>query len=261
MNWFYSCLMLWGSVCTVAGVPLESPLTLTPPVFLGTSEYFTILSKAGISTVPSSVITGNIGVSPIAATAMTGFSLRMDSSNTFSFSPQVTGKAYASDYSSPTSSVMTTAISDMETAYTDAAGRSVSSPANLNVKSGLVAGTTFEPGVYTWGTDLNIGSDIYITGSNTSVFVFQTAGNIVVGSAANVILVEDEFGEVPTFENIFWQVAGYLDVGTTAHLEGVFLVKTHAAFKTGSSLNGRILGQTHVTLDSATITPTDVQRP
>ena len=45
-----------------------------------------------------------------------------------------------------------------------------------------------------------------------------------------------------------------VDAETTSHLEGLFLVKTHAAFKTGSSLNGRILAQTACTLDTATIT-------
>jgi hypothetical protein len=48
-------------------------------------------------------------------------------------------------------------------------------------------------------------------------------------------------------------VAGFVDAGTTSHLEGIFLVKTKAVFKTGSSLNGRILAQTACTLDTATI--------
>jgi hypothetical protein len=59
---------------------------------------------------------------------------------------------------------------------------------------------------------------------------------------------------VPNPANIVWQVAGYVDAGTSSHLEGVFLVKTRAAFKTGASLNGRILAQTACTLDAATIT-------
>jgi hypothetical protein len=51
-----------------------------------------------------------------------------------------------------------------------------------------------------------------------------------------------------------WQVAGYVDAATTSHLEGIFLVKTKVVFKSGSSLNGRILAQTASNLDSATIT-------
>jgi hypothetical protein len=118
-------------------------LAVAQSVDLGSAEKFAILTKTGISTVPASVILGDIGVSPIAATAMTGFSLIMNPSGTFSASTQVTGKCYAADYASPTPSKMTTAIGDMETAYTDAAGRAISDNANLNVKAGLIAGETF----------------------------------------------------------------------------------------------------------------------
>lgn len=68
-------------------------------------------------------IAGNVAVSPIAATALTGFSLTLDSTGTFSTSSQVTGKLYGASYSAPTPATLTTAVSDMETAYTDAAGR------------------------------------------------------------------------------------------------------------------------------------------
>ena len=61
------------------------------------------------------------------------------------------------------------------------------------------------------------------------------------------MLVKDDDGPDGTFPNpanIVWVMAGYLDIGTTAHFEGICLVKTKAVFKTGSSLNGRILTQT-----------------
>ena len=57
--------------------------------------------------------------------AITGFGLIMDSTNLYSTSSVVVGggKIYAASYTSPTPSKMITAISDMETAFTDAAGR------------------------------------------------------------------------------------------------------------------------------------------
>ena len=94
------------------------------PVSLGKAGSYVILAKTGISTVPASVITGDLGVSPIAATAVTGFSLTADSTNVFSRSPQVTGKVYAANYASPTPSNLTTAVGDMQLAFTEAAGRS-----------------------------------------------------------------------------------------------------------------------------------------
>jgi hypothetical protein len=227
---------------------------------LGSASKFVVLAKSGISTVPPSTVKGNIGVSPISAAAMTGFSLSADPSNVFSTSDQVTGRAYGANYASPTPSDMTTAVLDMETAYTDAAGRSVSSAENLNVKSGLISGVTFKPGVYHWGSDVMFGSDIYIKGSSEDVFIFQATGNIVAGSGARIVLVESGGGGgKPKASNIFWQVAGDVDAGTTAHLEGNFLIKTHAIFKTGSSLHGRVMSQTACTLDSATIVDPSMQ--
>ena len=90
-------------------------------VDLGQSGNFVILAKAGISTVPASVITGNVGLSPAAASFLTGFSLTMDPSNAFSTSTQVTGNVYAADYAAPTPTNLTTSVLDMETAFTDAA--------------------------------------------------------------------------------------------------------------------------------------------
>ena len=89
-------------------------------VNLGSAGSFAILSKSGISTTGTTSIIGDIGVSPIDSTAITGFALTLDSSTQFATSPIVTGKIYAADYSVPTPAKMTTAIGDMQTAYTDA---------------------------------------------------------------------------------------------------------------------------------------------
>ena len=53
------------------------------PVELGDAGDFVILAKSGISTVPGSVVTGDLGLSPAAATYLTGFSLSVDATNTF----------------------------------------------------------------------------------------------------------------------------------------------------------------------------------
>jgi hypothetical protein len=218
-----------------------------PGVDLGTAGDFAILAKTGISTVPASVITGDIGVSPITTAAMTGFSFTFDSSGTFSTSDQVTGKAYAADYISPTPSKMITAVSDMETAYTTTAGR-----ANTNgydLKAGLIGGETLTAGVYTFASDVFISSDIYLDGSDTDIFIIQMTGNLLQAEGTNVILQ----GDVKA-ENIFWQVAGHATFFAGAHMEGILLVKTAVAFVSESSLNGRVLAQTACSLQVATIT-------
>jgi len=200
---------------------LEAVVDGGPPIDLGTAGDFVILTKTGITTVPDSVIVGDIGASPITFESMTGFSMVADSSNTFSTSTQLTGKAYAADYVSPTPSKLTTAISDMATAYTDAASRATSNGATLNVLAGLIAGKTFTPGVYTWGTDVSFGSDIYLSGTAADRFVFQTSGNVVVGAGAKMLLIPSDGanGGAPIAANIVWQIAGYLTVDASAHLE------------------------------------------
>ena len=59
------------------------------------------------------------------------------------------GKIYASNYAPPTPSIMTTAVSDMETAYTDAAGRTL--PDYTEIGAGNIGGMTLAPGLYKWG--------------------------------------------------------------------------------------------------------------
>ena len=116
---------------------------------LRTAGDYVILAESGISTVPPSVITGNVGISPMTATSITGFSLIADATNVFSTSTQVTGKIYAADYALPTPSNLTAAIGDMGLAFTDAAGRA---PDVTELGAGSIGGMTLAPGVYKWGT-------------------------------------------------------------------------------------------------------------
>ena len=121
-------LSLAGSCADDPEAPLdgeasEDQALIGNPVNLRTAGNYVILSQAGISTVPDSDITGDMGVSPISATGITGFSLTLDASNVYSTSPQVTGKVYAADYASPTPAKLTTAIGDMQHEFTDAAVR------------------------------------------------------------------------------------------------------------------------------------------
>jgi len=214
-------------------------------VNLGTAGSYAILAKSGISNVPTSAITGNLGISPAAATYITGLSLTADSTNVFSISPQVTGKVYAADYAVPSPSNLTTAIGDMQLAFTDAAGRA---PKVTELGAGNIGGMTLAPGVYKWGTGLLIPTSVTLTGSATDVWIFQIAQNLTVSGAANVVL---SGGAVPKY--VFWQVAGLANIGTTAHFEGVILSQTSIALATGASINGRLLAQTAVTIGGSTV--------
>jgi len=228
-----------------ASEPIRDTRSTTLPVRLGTAADFVILAKSGISTVPPSAVVGNIGVSPIAATAITGFSLIADATNVFSTARQVTGRVYAADYAPPTPSNMTTAIGDMERAFTDAAGRA---PSVTELGAGNLGGMTLAPGVYKWSTGVVIPTDVILNGSATDVWIFQIAQTLTMSSGKRVALTG---GALP--QNVFWQVSGGVVLGTTAHLKGIVLSKTAIVLATGASIEGRLLAQTAVTLDSSTV--------
>lgn len=79
-------LGLMGPIAALAAGPAA--------INLGSAGNFTILAKTGISTTGSTSIVGNLGLSPAAASYVTGFGLTMDVSNTFSTSALVTQKKY-----------------------------------------------------------------------------------------------------------------------------------------------------------------------
>jgi hypothetical protein len=140
---------------------------------------------------------------------------------------------------------MTTAVGDMELAYTDAAGRA---PDVTELGAGNIGGMNLAPGVYKWGTGLLIPTDVTLTGSATDVWIFQIDGNLTMSSATNIFLAG---GARP--ENVFWQVAGLVDLGTTAHFEGVVLTQTSIRLRTGASINGRLLAQTAVNIERGAV--------
>lgn len=218
------------------------------PVGLGTAGNFAILAKSGISTVTGTQVTGDMGVSPIDSTAITGFSLILDGTTTFSRSTQVTGKIYAADYTDPTPAILTTAVSDMETAYTDAAGRTL--PDYTELGAGNISGMTLTPGLYKWGTSVLIASDVTLAGGPNDVWIFQIAGDLTMAGSKSILLSGGAQAK-----NIFWQVAGgeSVSIGTTAHFEGIILAQAAIKLQTGASINGRLLAQTAVTLQSNTI--------
>jgi hypothetical protein len=213
------------------------------PVNLRTAGSYTILSKAGVTTTGTTKITGNMAVSPIASTAMTGFGLILDPSGQFSKSARVTGKIYAANYAVPTPSKLTTAILDMQTAYNDAAARKY--PNFLNLGSGNIGGKILRPGLYRWSSGVTVPSNVTISGSSTAVWVFQIAGTLNMSSGKQMLLSGGALRK-----NIFWQVAGHSTLGTTSIFQGILLGKTGISMKTGARFNGRALAQTAVTLDA-----------
>jgi len=213
---------------------------------LGLAGSYVILAKSGITNVATSAITGDLGVSPVAASAITGFPLTLDGTGTFATTPQVTGKVYAADYAVPTPANLTTAVNDMQTAYTTAAGRT--NPDHTELGSGNIGGLTLAPGLYKWSNTVTIPSSVTLSGGPNDTWLFQIAGGITQSSATSVILTGGALAQ-----NVLWQVFGAVDIGTTAHMEGRILSQTSIVLRTGATANGRLLAQTAVTLDGNTV--------
>ncbi len=226
---------------------------------LGTAANYVILAKSGVSTIPNSAVTGNVGLSPAAGSFLTGWSETADGAPvTYTTSAQVAapGKLYAANYSGGTTSVdLTTAVGDMETAYTTANGMA---PAGGGLSTacpgtGALGGLTIVPGVYTCTVTLSIATATNVTLSGAGVYVFRTTQGITQASGTQVLLTGGALAQ-----NVFWVPAMTVSIvgtaGATTKMAGVILAKTNIAVGTNATVNGRLLAQTAVTLDQSTVT-------
>ncbi|WP_188151877.1 ice-binding family protein [Teredinibacter waterburyi] len=220
-------------------------------VNLRTAGDFVILSKTGITNVPTSAITGDIGASPITGAAMDNV-----------FCTEIVGAIYGSDAgytgsgvipcykgTSPDNTLVANAVLDMGTAYNEAAGRTT--PDFTELHEGDISGETLLPGLYKWGTGVLISTDVTLSGGPNDVWIFQIAGDITQADNSSILLAGGALAK-----NIFWQVSGGTGVaiGTDAHFEGVILAEKGITVNTRSTVNGRLLSQTAVTLDQNAVT-------
>jgi len=219
-----------------------TPTTPLLPVTLGMTGRFAILSYAGITNTGASVITGDVGVSPLAGSYMTGFG-----------TPNVVGTMYAVDASGPSGSIpfpsmLTVAMGDLTIAFNDAAGRTVD-PIGI---AGNIGGRTLYSGLYKSNGSLEITSgDLTLDaqGDINAVWIFQIASGFNMTSGRQVFLSGGAKAS-----NIFWQVGSAATFGTTCKMKGTILAYTNITFATGASLEGRALARTaSVTMQSNTI--------
>lgn len=219
------------------------------PINLRTSGDFTLLSETGITTTGTTSILGDMGTSPIAATAMTGFGLIAAADNQSASSSLVTGKIYAANYAVPTPAKMTSAISDMQTAFTTANGLVINPIVNLY--GGNVSGKTLLPGLYKYSTGVLItNAGVTLAGGPNDTWVFQIAKDLIVNNSAIITLQGGA-----QVKNIFWVVSGQANLGTYSDFKGNILSQTLISCNTGATVTGKLLAQTAVTLIASTITP------
>jgi len=225
----------------VSGFTTGGSITPRATIDLGTAIDYVILAKTAINNFATSVITGDLGLSPAVTSYITG--LAVTDASGYATSSQVTGKLYAADMANQTPANLATAITDMFTAYNDAASRTM--PDFVELGAGSIGGKTITPGLYKWTSDVIIPTNIVLSGNVNDVWIFQIDGDLLTSSSVNITLM----GEAQA-NNIFWQVAGQVSLGATSHFEGIILSRSGITLQNGASLNGQALSQTTVTLDS-----------
>ena len=209
------------------------------PVIMGSAANFRILAQSAITDVPTSTIVGNVGLSPA-----TGAGIGVTC-------VEVTGLIYSVDAAGPACkttnpSMLTTAINDKGTAYTDAAGRA---PDYTELGAGLLGGLNLGPAPYKWSSAVSIPTQLTLTGGPNDVWIFQIAQTLTMSSGVQIILAGGAKAQ-----NIYWQVFA-ADFGTTSRFAGTIISQTSIAVRTGASVNGQLLAGTGVTLQQNSVTP------
>jgi hypothetical protein len=172
----------------------------------------------------------------------------MDTNGQTSHTPIVTGKVYAADYAVPTPGNLTTAIDNMETAYTNSNNLVTPAPI-VGLGAGDISGLTLPPGLYKWGTQLLVtNAGVTLAGGANDTWVLQIAGDLIVNNTAIIHLTGGAQAK-----NIYWVVAGQATLGTAVDFSGNILSKNLISLNTGAKVTGRLLAQKAVTLNASTV--------
>lgn len=226
-----------GTALLVALVQVPNPAWAA--LLLGADvASFAVLGASTVTNVPTSVIVGNVGVSP--GTAITGFN---SSPGLAVADPQVTGGLVHSN----------TAVAGSGQSQLTTARVNLASLGTGTVLAADMAGLTLTPGIYTVtaGTT-NLSGTVTLDGlGNPNAFwLFQMPSTLITspGSIVNVINAGAGAG-------VFWNVGSSATLDTTTSFEGNILALTAITLNTGATIGcGRAMADTAaVALDQNTI--------
>ncbi|WP_164861435.1 ice-binding family protein [Microbacterium sp. CPCC 204701] len=216
-----------GAVVLIGGAvsPASAATSIDGPIGLGTAAPFAVLGSSTVTNTGPSVLNGDVGLSP--GTSITGIPPAV-----------VNGTVHA------TNAVAAQAQVDLTTAYGVAASLT---PTATGL--GDLAGQSLSPGIYAGG-ELSLSGSLTLAGSADSVWVFQAASTLTIGSGAIVTLTGGA-----SACNVFWQVSSSATLNPGAQFVGTVLADASISAQTAATITGRLLARTGaVTLDTNTIT-------
>jgi hypothetical protein len=228
---------VWSFTTVGVGGQLQLPVNLGT-----TASRFAILSNSAITNIPTSAITGDVGISPGARSSIAGLT-----------NPEVTGTIFAADDADPVPAMLIAAKTDAENAYLDAVAAVRGTPTSI---SGNLNGLTLYPGLYESGSSIQIspGGFLYLDaqGDANAVFVIRSATSITTESTSEVVLTNNAQAK-----NIYWAAGSAVTLGTNSKMNGTIIASTSISLLTGARLDGRALIQGaaagQISLDHSTI--------
>lgn len=238
-TWATAVIALFGTLMIVSGAGAAA--TAVP---LGTAGNFAVLAGAGISSVPTSGITGDVGVSPAAGSSITGLTCA-----------EVTGTIYSVDATGPLPcrvtdpGLLTVAKSDLTAAYGVAAGQ-IPDTTFVGADNQLGLAGTLTPGVYRFGgaTTANLIGNLTLSGGASDVWVFQATSTLVTAGSSTMTLS----GGARSC-NVFWQVGTSATLGASSTFVGTILAAADISLGNAADVDGRLLAENAVTLIANTI--------
>lgn len=223
-------LLAATGIALMPALGAQAATEISGPVDLGTAATYGALGASAVTNTGPTVINGDLGVSP--GTSVTGFGVGL---GTF------TGTLHQTD------AAAAQAQADTTTAFNTAASIT---PTESGISE--LSGLSLSPGVYAGGAlALANGGSLTLAGSANSVWVFQAASTLTIGSGSHILIT----GGASSC-NVFWEVGSSATIGTTAQFQGTVMAMQSITATTGATIQGRLLARTAgVTLDSNVVTP------
>ncbi|MDQ1429840.1 MAG: hypothetical protein QOF40_442, partial [Actinomycetota bacterium] len=241
---------LVAAVFVAGGTATASPT----PVGLGAATNFAIRAGSGISDVPTSTITGDVGLSPAAGSAYTGLTCA-----------EVTGTIYQVSAGGPAPCVttdaglMTTVENDARTAFNHTSALPGATPVGPDL-----AGANLVAGIYSFGaaaTNLSGTLTLNAQADPSAVWIFQASSTLITSSSSRVAFTNLPPGVTAAQLacNVYWTVGSSATIASGTSFVGTILASASIQAVTGATVTGRLLAGNAagaggaVTLDTNTI--------